>query len=277
MKEEKKGAIDFRVRLRTPELLSAWAPEPAPHFRNYVKLYKMEPRLSFQTPEQTLGEMDEAGIEKAVLCGGSLDDNREIAKMIHRFPERFIGVAGCRPDKDGIMKSCRGLRDALQSMGLKGLSLGPYIMNVYSNDKKLYPLYAICAEIGAIAIIHASLHYNTLTPMDLGDPRFFDEIAVDFPELKIVMSHSGVGFGAPMALAIAQRHENVYLEVSALIPKYVNPMFLHAYNSFLKDKVLFGTDYPLVPFGIVDEWRTVIRPENREQFFCRNAQRLLGI
>jgi len=267
--------IDFRIRLRTPELLSAWAPEPAPHFRKYVELYKMKPRLSFQTPEETIAEMDAAGIKRAVLCGGSLKENFEIAKIIDRFPDRFVGIAGCRPDIDGITDSYRGVREALSSMGLKGLSLGPYIMNIHANDKKLYPLYALCTDLQKIVIIHASLHYNTLTPLDLGDPRFFDEIAVDFPDLKIVMSHSGVGFGV-MALAIGQRHENVYMEVSALYPKYLNPMFLHAFNTYLKDKVIFGTDYPLVPFNVVEEWKKVIRPENWEAFFRLNGEKLLS-
>lgn len=276
MEKSMRGIIDFRVRLRTPELLSAWSPEPAPHFREYVRLYKMSPRLEFQKPEETIVEMEKEGIERAVLCGGSLQDNSEITRMVERFPERFVGVAGCRPDLDGIMKSYRGIRDALKNMGLKGLSLGPYIMNIYSNDKKLYPLYALCADLNKIVIIHASLHYNTLTPMELGNPRFFDEIAVDFPQLKIIMSHCGVGFGPAMALAIAQRHENVYMEVSALIPKYVNQMFLHAFNSYLKKKVVFGTDYPLVPFEIVNEWKKVIREENWERFFTKNAENLLA-
>ena len=90
------------------------------------------------------------------------------------------------------------------------------------------------------------------------------------------MSHSGVGFGAAMALAIAQRHDNVYLEVSALIPKYINPMFIQAYNSYLKKKVVFGTDYPLVPFSILEDWKKIIKKENWDKFFRLNALRLLS-
>lgn len=274
MNEKNLDIVDFRVRLRTPELLSAWAPEPAPHFRNYVEFYKMSPRLSFQTPEETLAEMENVGIRRAVLCGGSLSDNTQIAHIKDKYPERFVGVAGCRPDQEGIMASYKGVRDAFLSMGFKGLSIGPYIMNIYANDKKLYPLYTLCSDLDKFVIIHASLHYNTLTPLELGNPRFFDEIAVDFPDLKILMSHSGVGFG-PMALAIGQRHKNVYLEVSALYPKYVNPMFIQAYNTYLKEKVIFATDYPLVPFNIVEQWKKYINSDNWDLFFVKNAEKLL--
>jgi len=236
----------------------------------------MASRLSYQTPTQTIEEMNAAGIRQGVLCGGSLEDNLQIEKILDRHQDRFIGIAGCRPDKDGIIRSYIGIREAFKKKVFKGVSLSPYIMSIYANDRRLYPLYALCADARKVAIIHSSLHYNPLTPMDLGDPRFLDQIAVDFPDLRIVMSHSGVGFGAAMALAIAQRHDNVYLEVSALIPKYINPMFIQAYNSYLKKKVVFGTDYPLVPFSILEDWKKIIKKENWDKFFRLNALRLLS-
>jgi len=267
--------IDFRVRLRTPELLKAWAPKPEPCFERYVELYRMKPRLTFQTVEETIEEMTKAGVTKAVLCGGNAQDNEIIAEIVKKYPGRFIGIAGVRPDREGVTVAYKQLRYALEVLNLKGVSIGPYLMNIYANHKKLYPLYVLCDDLGKIVIIHSSLHYNVHTPLDLGDPRFFDEIAVDLPNLKIVMSHAGVGF-VPMPMVIAQRHKNVYLEVSALIPKYVNPMLLNAINTYLKDKVIFGTDYPLVPFDIADQWKEHIKPENHELFFYKNALRLLG-
>lgn len=268
------GIIDFRVRLRTPELLKAWAPEPESCFENYVHLYKMAPRLTFQTIEQTIEEMAKEGIEKAVICAGNGADNENVQAAASGYPEIFLPIAGARPDIEGVTSSYRTTMKALTEYKFKGLSLGPYLMNLHANHKKLYPLYAICDDLGKIAVIHSSLHYNVHTPLDMGDPRYFDEIAVDFPNLKIVMSHAGVGFGV-MALAIAQRHRNVYMEVSALYPKYMNPMFLNAFNSYLKDKIMFGTDYPLVPFDICHQWKEVIKPELWDRFFRLNALRLL--
>jgi uncharacterized protein len=270
-----QSIIDFRIRLRTPQLLKAWAPEPEPCFENYVRLYKMSSRLTFQSIEETVGEMEAAGIGKAVVCAGHSDENEYVLEACSRFPDKLVPVTGVRLDKVSVTTAYKSVKKALTKDGFKGVSLGPYLMNLHANHKKLYPIYAICDDLGRPVIIHSSLHYNTQTPMDLGDPRYFDEIAVDFPNMKIVMSHAGVGFGV-MALAIAQRHENVYMEVSALYPEYMNPMFLRAFNSYLKDKVVFATDYPLVPFTICNNWKEVIKPENWDRFFSLNAQRIIG-
>ena len=103
-----------------------------------------------------------------------------------------------------------------------------------------------------------------------GHPRYIDEIAVDFPELKIIVSHGGNGFGPPV-LAVAQRHPNVYLEFSALRPKYIAPEFIQAANTYLKKKCIFGTDYPLIEFKEqIDLWKYALREENWEFFFHKN-------
>ena len=101
------------------------------------------------------------------------------------------------------MKSYKGIRNAFCFMCFRGLSFGLNIMNVFGSDKKLYSLYALRAEAGKILIMDTSLYYDTLTSLELEDPRFFDEVAADFPELKIITSDLGVVFGVPMALAIA--------------------------------------------------------------------------
>ena len=74
-----------------------------------------------------------------------------------------------------------------------------------------------------------------------------DEIAIDFPNLKLVISHAGNGFGV-LGLAVAQKHPNIFLEFSALWPQYLPEATIQAVNSYLRDRCLFGTDYPLVEF-----------------------------
>ena len=104
-----------------------------------------------------------------------------------------------------------------------------------------------------------------------GQPQHIDEIAVDFPELKIIVSHGGNGFGPPI-LAVAQRHPNVYLEFSALNPAYMAPEFLYAANTYLRDKCIFGTDYPLVDFNVaIGHWKKVLREDVQELFFRQNV------
>ena len=111
--------------------------------------------------------------------------------------------------------------------------------------------------------------------MWLGDPKYMDEIAINFPELKIVISHAGNGFGV-LGLAVAQKHPNIYLEFSALWPKYLPESTSLAVNTYLKNKCIFGTDYPLVEFSEgVHAWKDILRPKVRDLFFKKNAMQCL--
>lgn len=270
-----KDAIDFRIRLRTKEGLKAWVPEPIPQFKRYIDLYKMQPRLTYQTVEETIKEMKDAGITKAVLCSGSAQRNEFVSGICKNYPDVFIGIAGVKPET-GIMSAYQELGKALKT-GLLGFNFGGLLQNppIAVDDEKLYPLYALCVDFDVCAIIHSSLHYYTGAKLELNHPFRIDNVAVDFPELRLVMSHAGNGFG-DLPLVLAQRHPNVYLEVSGLIPKHFSPSYIKAMNTWLKDKFIFGTDYPLLPFNIVEEWKKYVEKENWEHFFKLNAEKALG-
>jgi len=139
----------------------------------------------------------------------------------------------------------------------------------------LYPIYAYCEAHKLVAIVHGSLHYNRYQSMRLGDPKYMDAICIDFPQLKLVISHAGNGFGV-LGLAVTQKHPNIYLEFSALWAKYLPEATPKAVNSYLKERCLFGTDYPLVDFGLaLKAWHKALRPENRKLFFNKNAKQCL--
>ncbi|UCE95409.1 MAG: amidohydrolase family protein [Candidatus Bathyarchaeota archaeon] len=262
--------IDFRVRLRTSEALEAWVPKPIPQFERYIDFYKMKPRLTYQTPEETIGEMKAAGIAKAVLCSGSKKGNRFVSKMCEKYGNFFIGIAGARLE-NGIMNAYRELKKMLKAHFL-GFNFGGLLQNppMAIDDKKLYPLYSLCVDYGVCAIIHSSLHYYSGARLYLNHPFRIDNVAVDFPDLRIVMSHAGNGFG-DLPLVLAQRHPNVFLEVSALRPKHLSQSYVTAMNKYLSQKFIFGSDYPLLPFTIVDEWKQCVNQENHRRFFQNNA------
>lgn len=266
--------IDFRVRLRTPEMLKAWVPKPIPPFKRYVELYKMEPRLTYQSPEETIEEMKKAGITKAVLCSGSAEENEFVARMCKEYSDIFIGIAGAKLER-GVMHAYKELKKWLQA-DLVGFNFGGLLQNppMAIDDSKLYPLYALCADHNACAIIHSSLHYYSGAKLYLNHPFRIDNVAVDFPELRIVMSHAGNGFG-DLPLVIAHRHPNVYLEVSALRPKHLPHSYITAINKYLRHKFIFGTDYPLFPFTIIEEWKQYVKEDNHELFFTKNAMKAL--
>ncbi len=267
--------VDFRVRLRTEHMLGPWDPEdPAPHFSQYIELYKMRPRLTPMAVPEYIATMNAGGVAKGVVCGGSIEDNDHLMEVHRSLDEDpFYYIAGVQP-KYGVRRNLEEL-ERCREAGFLGVNVSPWIWGVPANASVLYPLYAYCESHNLVAIVHGSLHYNRYQSMWLGDPKYMDEIAIDFPRLKLVISHATNGFGV-LGLAVAQKHPNIFLEFSALWPKYLPEATLQAVNSYLKDRCLFGTDYPLVEFGdAVKAWTDAVKPELRELFFAKNAERAL--
>lgn len=268
--------VDFRVRLRTEHMLGPWDPDhPAPHFAQYIDLYKMRPRLTPMSMPDYIENMNGGGVARGVVCGGSIEDNDHLMEVRESLGDAdpFYYIAGVHP-RYGVRRNLEELERCRQA-GFLGANISPYIWGVAANEAVLYPIYAYCESHGLVAIVHGSLHYNRFQSMWLGDPQYMDQIAIDFPDLKLVISHAGNGFGV-LALAVAQKHPNIFLEFSALWPQYLPDATLQAVNSYLKDRCLFGTDYPLVEFGAaVEAWTAAVKPAVRELFFAKNAERCL--
>lgn len=267
--------VDFRIRFRTEHMLGPWNPDdPAPHFSQYIELYKMRPRLTAMDMSEYVATMKSGGVSRGVVCGGSIEDNDHLMEVHRSLDEDpFYYIAGVHP-KYGVRRNLEEL-ERCREAGFLGANISPYIWGVPANASVLYPIYAYCESHNLVAIVHGSLHYNRFQSMWLGDPRYMDEIAIDFPDLKLVISHAANGFG-PLGLAVAQKHPNIFLEFSALWPQYLPEATVQAVNSYLKDRCLFGTDYPLVEFGAaVEAWSAAVKPAVRELFFTKNAERCL--
>jgi uncharacterized protein len=260
--------IDSRVRLRTEQLLRPWTTELKDYFKDYINLYKMKSRLSVMPVQEFLSFAAESGIERMVVCGNDQSDNDHILELSKKYKE--IIPVGCVRADNGIRYAIREAERCLKE-GAAAINLASHIMKLDVNDRVLYPVYAYCEIVRKPVIVHGSIHFWKGSYMWHGQPQFIDEIAVDFPELKIIVSHGGNGFGVPI-LAVAQRHPNVYLEFSALTPSYMAPEFLYAANTYLKQKCLFGTDYPLVEFEpAITKWKKVLREDVQENFFYKNV------
>jgi hypothetical protein len=258
--------IDARVRLRTEQLLKVWT--DAPYYKDYVHLYKMKSRLSEMPVEALIGQAAKQGIEKMMVYGISQKDNEHILEVSQKFKE-IIPVAGVSIEA-GIRFALRDIKKYYDE-GAAAVFLSPFTLKFNLNDRLLYPLYGLCELLKKPIIVHGSIHFWRGAYMWQGQPQYIDEIAVDFPELKIIVSHGGNGFG-PQMLAVAQRHPNVYLEFSALNPAYMAPEFLYAANSYLKAKCIFGTDYPLMDFDVaVARWKKVLKENIHELFFYQNV------
>jgi uncharacterized protein len=130
--------------------------------------------------------------------------------------------------------------------GFRGVKLYPTYQHFYPSDRTLYPLYAVAEELRVPLMFHTGSSVFKGAKLKYGDPLFLDEVAVDFPGLRIILVHSGRGFWYERAFLLTRLHENVYMEVAGLPPQKLLDYFPELER--VAGKVLFGSDWP----GILD-------------------------
>lgn len=115
----------------------------------------------------------------------------------------------------------------------------------YPNDRSVYPLYAKAEELGIPVMIHTGSSTFKGARLKYGDPLFVDDVAIDFPDLNLLLVHGGRGFWYDRAFFLARLHRNVYLEISGLPPRNLLKYFPELWK--IPDKVVFGSDWPAAP------------------------------
>lgn len=233
------------------------------------------------TPDQTVAAMDAAGIQTVLLSawhrpGGWVVSNDEIAALAREYPGRFLGVAAV--DLEKPVAAVRELERAVRELNFVALRVIPWLWNRPPNDKLYYPLYVKCIELGVPFCTQVG-HTGPLMSSEPGRPiPYIDEIALTFSELKIVGGHIGYPWTDEM-IALAWKHANVFIDTSAYLPRYYPPQLAHFMNSYGQDKVLFGTNFPMLDFGkcATQARELKISPEARAKFLFENARRVFGL
>ncbi len=233
--------------------------------------------------------MDEHGISHVVVpvednetSLGSRTSPETLAAFCAENPERLIGFCGADPYKG--MAAVRELEYAVRELGVRGLNIGQFWQELYADDRRYYPLYAKCVELGVPVILHASMNLSLEVGIEYSHPRHIDQVATDFPELTIVATHGGWPWVLEM-VAVAWRRPNVYLDTAAQRPRYIGmpdtgwAPFVHFGNSLLQDRILYASRWPLLPFDLaMRELKELpLKPEVQEKWLWRNAARLLDL
>lgn len=165
-----------------------------------------------------------------------------------------------------------------KTLGFRGLKAYPVYQHHYMNDSRMYPLYAKAQELGLPLLVHTGSSVFKGARIKYGDPLHLDDVAIDFPDLTILMAHSGRPFWYAQAFWMARRHANVYLELSGLPGKKLLDYFPELER--LADKVVYGSDWP----GNPDLRRNVdailslpLKGETKEKILWKNAARILDV
>ena len=236
---------------------------------------------------ETYKQLDIVGVIFAIdaetTSGVPYIGNDYVAGVARQYPDQFIGFASVDPWKGAW--AVNELERAVQELGLRGLKLHPTTQAFYPNDPRFYPLWAKCVELGIPIISHSGqTGVGARTPggggykLKYAHPMLLDDVAADFPDLTIIMAHPAVPWQEEQ-LAVAMHKANVYIDLSGWSPKYFRPILVQYMGSLLQDKVLFGSDYPvLMPERWLNDFEKLeLKPEVRQKILLDNARKLLKL
>jgi predicted TIM-barrel fold metal-dependent hydrolase len=251
-KPERVGAIDAWMSIMAPETADRWPDS----FWHIFRKYGVEERFRKGfTLDQIIDEMDEAGVDIGVASSFKfLDtwvvDNDETAAYIARAPDRFVGCFTV--DIRDPMPAMREFRRCVEELGYRAFRVEPYQYGdgrttaPPPTDRMYWPFYVACCEYDIPIAIQVG-HTGPLLPSECGRPIYLDEVALTFPELRILGTHVGNPWEEEMMI-LAWKHPNVYVESSARPARQWSEALRKFAGGYGQDKMIWGTDYPLLPF-----------------------------
>ena len=191
---------------------------------------------------------DMASFEKVVVFGlkarltGYWVPDDYIAGFISHAPEKLIGFASCDPTQVGYLEE---LKYAVEELNLAGVKLGPVYAGFDPRASICDPVYQYCQESGVPILFHTGTTFNHAAPLAYSRPWLFDEVAIRYPELRMVLAHVAHPFSEE-CLVVIRKHPHVYADISALFyrPWQFYNTLIAAQEYRVTHKLLFGTDYP---------------------------------
>ena len=252
------GGIDIVANLFTPEVVDS-RPEWTKKF--HANKNKLPKHLIEGTPiDLMISMLKENGFEHAFLISAQLGRKglpgswslspEKILEVVEKNPEHFSGIYGINPYDS--MNGVRELERMVLDHGFIGAHLYPHWFEKAPDDPIYYPFYTKCAELGIPVQIQVgySRIYEPLQRLQSVDrPSAIDKLACDIPDLKIIGIHVGWPWTEEM-ISVADKHKNVYIATDRHAPSKWGKVLVDYLSSWGQDKVMFGTDFPVVPYDV---------------------------
>ncbi len=275
------GIIDFRFRPNTPEIIDGI--KNSTMFKAACKAIGFDARKS-QPLEEIVADLDRMDVELAVITGRDCEttygfpaNNGSVLEFCKKYPNKFVGFWGIDPHKR--MAAVYEIMKVTEEYGMKGIAIDPYLAHIPACEARFYPIYTKCAELDIPVFI-------TMAPppqvqgaiMDYADPRHVDQVARDFPELTLIMSHGGYPF-VNEAIYACLRNANVYMDFSEYERAPMANVFVEAMTTSIQDKVVFASAHPFIELkDALDAYENFAMPENvRNKVMRENARRILKL
>ena len=275
------GTIDIVCNIYTPEAVANGWTGLDDDFKRQVR---MPPEMfGGVSTADYLRKMDRAGIERSLLIAVRAGDlrvrgsweipYRVIADMVAGHPDRFSGLAGI--DQTRGMEQLRDLEWAVNELGFVGAHWYPHWFGCAPDAAQIYPVYAKCCELDVPIMMQVgqNLVYSKERRLpSVARPILLDQVAIDFPELRIIGIHIGVPWTDEM-IAMCWKHDNIFSAGDAYAPKHWPKQYVRYADSYGQDKILFGTDWPVIdPERAVAEVALLgMRPASHAKLMRENA------
>lgn len=229
----------------------------------------------------TLGAMELGGVTHGLLSAwsgpqGPLLSNDEVAGWVSASAGKLSGVGSV--DIRRPMVAVREIRRCVNELGFKAIRVLPWLWETPPTDRRFYPVYAECCELGVPFCTQIG-HTGPLMPSEVGRPiPYIDQVAIDFPELVIVGGHIGYPW-TEEAIAVATKHENVYIDTSAYTYKRYPEALIRYMATNGRKKVMFGSNWPMIaPQKALDGFDAApLDDEARALFLAGNAARVFKL
>ncbi len=276
--------IDFHVHVGRSEMWKPWVFEWAVNNLNeHDRPFGAEHYLdSISANKDTLEKhLDECGVDYAVILAEEspittgVTPNEYVCDFA-RGSKRLLPF--CSINHYMHADPAKELERLVTVDGFRGLKIYPTYQHFYANDRDLYPMYAMAQALKIPLMVHTGSSVFKGAKLKYGDPLALDDVAVDFPDLTIVMAHSGRPFWYDRAFFLARLHENVYMELAGLPPTRLLDYFPDFERN--ADKIIFGSDWPGMPYikRNLDMFRRLpLKESTLDKILGENAARVLGL
>ena len=280
-----KGAIDIMYYVATPEFIKKWT-----EAKKGELICRMERALGgslpcFDSIEAMIQQMDAAHVDKVFITQTKMWSYRnkwmymdtqleEVTQYTSRYPERFVGLAGYNPFR--IPESLSEIETAVKQHGFKGVYVHIYGFDIPLSDRKMYPLFAKCVDLDIPVSMQVG-HVLEGMPSEHGRPSHLDQIASDFPTLKMVGAHTGWPWVEEL-ISACYKWENIWFGIDAWMPKYLGPEIVHYIGSRLGlDRCLWGTNGLPWKASLDQVEGLGLREENKRNLLRENAVSLFKL
>ncbi|MEG9861939.1 MAG: amidohydrolase family protein [Parvularculales bacterium] len=267
-------------------IIDAWGQHPTlRHSQDVIfdslRRWTRESPLTEELPvSETVGMMDKAGVDRMLISAwvaprNVMISNEEVAQFVGEFPDRLVGVGSVDISKP--MEAIAEVRRCVRDYGFKAIRVLPWLWEVPPTNSRYYPVYVACIEEGVPFCTQIG-HTGPLMPSEVGRPIYLDQVALHFPDLVIVGGHIGYPW-TEEAVAVATKHENVYIDTSAYTISRYPPELIRFMAGRGGGKVLFGTNYPMITAAqALDGLEGLgLEPDARAAFLGGTAQRIFNL